>query len=119
MSVTVLDHVGLMVEGTEYLLSCDIINVAPVQKLKVKWYRGNETVHTQMFNGTSEAPVRVNSTLSVTPERDYNRAHFRCEAELHLGPHGPEFVPTVTSSPYVAAVLCEFPTHLFFIVFWM
>ncbi|XP_045888252.1 hemicentin-1-like isoform X1 [Micropterus dolomieu] len=94
---------GPMVEGTDFLLKCDIINVAPVQKLKVKWYRGNETLHTEMFNDTTVAPVNVSSVLRVTPVRDYNAAIFRCEAELHFGPKGPELIPT-SSSPYTAVV---------------
>lgn len=108
-------HHGLMVEGTDFQLNCDIINVAPVQKLKVKWYRGNETVHTETFNGTSATPVNVTSSFVVTPERDYNGTLFRCEAELHLGPNGPELIPTKSSSPYTAVVNCEFSTHLFII----
>ncbi|KAF1379659.1 hypothetical protein PFLUV_G00178320 [Perca fluviatilis] len=95
---------GPMVEGTEYHLKCDIINVAPVQKLKVTWYRDNETVHTEVFSGTSKVPVNVSSTLRVTPVGDYNGAHFICKADLQLGPNGPETDPTVTSSPYVAVV---------------
>lgn len=106
-----------MVEGNEYLLKCDIINVAPVQKLKVKWYRDDTTVHTQIYNNHSHVPVNVSSELRVTPERDYNKAVFRCEAELHLGPQGPAVIPTVASSPYIAVVHCEFSTYLFIIVF--
>ncbi|XP_044036580.1 intercellular adhesion molecule 5 [Siniperca chuatsi] len=104
VSVSALDH-GPMVEGIEYLLKCDIINVAPVQKLKVTWYRGNETVHTQqMFDDTNVAPVNVSTTLRFTPGRDYNAALFSCKAELQLGPEGPELIPTATSSPYIAVV---------------
>lgn len=108
-----------MVEGSEYLLNCDIVNVAPVQNLKVTWYRGNETVHTQMFNDTSVTPVTVSSTLKVTAERGHNGALFRCEAELHLGPKGPEVIPTVTSLPYTAVVLCEFPPNQSIILFYL
>ncbi|XP_068575156.1 intercellular adhesion molecule 5 [Cebidichthys violaceus] len=103
VSVSALDQ-RPMVEGTEYRLKCDITNVAPVKKLKLTWYRGNETVHTEMFNGTAETPVNVSSTLRVTPERDHNGALFRCEAELHLGQNGSDLGPTVTSSQYMAVV---------------
>lgn len=116
MSVTAVNP-GPMVEGKEYLLNCDIINVAPLEKLRVNWYRGNKTVFTQMFDSNSVTPVSVNSTLRVTPERDYNKALFGCEAELHLGPEGPGFVPAATSSLFLAAVLCEFSTYLYIIVF--
>ncbi|XP_032392822.1 hemicentin-2 isoform X1 [Etheostoma spectabile] len=103
VSVSALDD-GPMVEGTEYHLNCDIINVAPVQKLKVTWYRGNETVHTDVFNETSKVPVDVSSTLRVTPVGDHNGAPFICKAELQLGQNGPETDTTVTSSPYMAVV---------------
>lgn len=104
VSISAVDQM-LMVEGTEHFLACDVINVAPVQNLKLTWYRGNDIVHTHMVNGTSVTPVNVSSSLRVIPERDYNGALFRCKAELHLGPNGPEPVPTVTSSPHVAVVL--------------
>lgn len=103
-----------MMEDTEYLLICDVINVAPVRKLKVKWYQGNKAFYTQTFSGTGANPIDVTASLSVTAGRGYNSALFRCEAELHLGPKGPEFVPTVTSSPYVAHVLCEFSIYLYY-----
>lgn len=114
MSVSAKDN-NLMVEGKEFQLNCDIINVAPVQKLKVKWYRGNETMHTETFNGTSVTPVNVTSSFVVTPKRDYNGTLFRCEAELHLRPNGPELIPTESSLPYTAVVLCEFSTQLLII----
>ncbi|XP_074512460.1 vascular cell adhesion protein 1-like [Sebastes fasciatus] len=103
VSVSALEQ-GPMVEGTEHWLLCDITDVAPLKNLKLTWYRGNEILHTEMFNGTSTTPVNVNGTLRVIPERDHNGALFRCKAELLLGPNGPELVPTVTSPPYVAVV---------------
>lgn len=115
VSVSASNH-GPMVEGAEHELKCSIINVAPVKNLKVKWYRGIETVHTQTFNYLSLTPVNESSTLRVTPERSYNGAHFRCEAELHLGPNGTELIPTTSSAPYIAVVHCEFSTYLFIIV---
>nr|XP_046230015.1 hemicentin-2-like [Scatophagus argus] len=104
VSVSTRDD-GQMMEGGDYSLICDVVNVAPVQNLKVKWYHGNETVHTEMFGGTSVTPVSVSSTWSITAQRDYNGELFRCEAELHLGPNGPEFIPTVSSPNYTAVVL--------------
>ncbi|KAL7378443.1 hypothetical protein ABVT39_013771 [Epinephelus coioides] len=68
-------HQGPMMEGTENTLKCDILNVAPVQKLKLKWYRNNENVHTEMFSDTSITPVNVSSTLRVTAEREVTTEH--------------------------------------------
>ncbi|XP_051797406.1 hemicentin-1 isoform X3 [Acanthochromis polyacanthus] len=95
---------GPMVEGTNFHLKCDISNVAPVQKLKVKWYRDNETVSGEMFLDTNKTPQNVFSTHIITPERDYDGSQYRCEAELHLGPNGPDVIPTEISEPYTAIV---------------
>ncbi|XP_040917836.1 angiopoietin-related protein 6 isoform X1 [Toxotes jaculatrix] len=97
-------HDGPMVEGGAYLLISEITNVAPVQNLTVKWFRGSENVKTQVFESNSVTPDTVNSTLSVAAKREYNGALFTCSAELHLGPHGPQSVPTTTSEPYTAVV---------------
>uniref|UniRef100_A0A669C6G3 Ig-like domain-containing protein n=1 Tax=Oreochromis niloticus TaxID=8128 RepID=A0A669C6G3_ORENI len=96
---------GPMVEGREHDLKCDVINVAPVQNLTVKWYRDNETVQTETFNDSTMTPVNAFSTLRISTQRNYNGLTFRCEAELHLGPKGPKFLPNVTSPPYTAVVL--------------
>ncbi|XP_067426373.1 intercellular adhesion molecule 5 [Thunnus thynnus] len=94
----------VMVEGIERQLTCDIINVAPVRNLTVKWYRGNEIVETQTFNDSTVTPMNVSSTLRIIPGRADDGAHFRCEAELHLGPKGPELIPITSSTPYTARV---------------
>ncbi|XP_041672872.1 intercellular adhesion molecule 5 [Cheilinus undulatus] len=96
---------GPMVEGKNFLLTCHVINVAPVRNLKLMWYQGNKAVHMQTFNNTGVTPVNVSSDLKIIPKREYNGVAFICQAELHLGPSGPEAVPTVTSSPYIADVL--------------
>uniref|UniRef100_H3C666 Ig-like domain-containing protein n=1 Tax=Tetraodon nigroviridis TaxID=99883 RepID=H3C666_TETNG len=94
-----------MEEGAENILSCDVTNVAPLQALRVTWYRDDEMVHTQMFNSTSVTPVNVSSTLSITAVKGDNLKHFRCQAELHLGPNGPELIPTVNSLAFTPVVL--------------
>uniref|UniRef100_A0A668TII2 Ig-like domain-containing protein n=1 Tax=Oreochromis aureus TaxID=47969 RepID=A0A668TII2_OREAU len=104
---------GPMVEGREHDLKCDVINVAPVQNLTVKWYRDNETVQTETFNDSTMTPVNASSSLRISTQRNYNGLTFRCEAELHLGPKGPKFLPNVTSPPYTAVVLCKTcPDHV-------
>lgn len=104
---------GPMVERSAYMLDCNIANVAPVQNLTVIWYRDNETLFTEMFNGTTVTPVTVSSSLRLTADRHHNGALFRCEAVLHLGP---ELNLTTTSKPYTAVVQCEFIIYLFIIV---
>uniref|UniRef100_A0A673C2C7 Ig-like domain-containing protein n=1 Tax=Sphaeramia orbicularis TaxID=375764 RepID=A0A673C2C7_9TELE len=107
VSVSTLNISGPMVQGREFQLICNIINVAPVNSLKVKWYRNNETVHTEMFIDTSVTPKNVSSILKMTPGKDDNGAHFTCVAELHLGGNGPQPVPSEVSEPYIAVVDCE------------
>uniref|UniRef100_A0A673BYU1 Ig-like domain-containing protein n=1 Tax=Sphaeramia orbicularis TaxID=375764 RepID=A0A673BYU1_9TELE len=102
VSVSTLNISGPMVQGREFQLICNIINVAPVNSLKVKWYRNNETVHTEMFIDTSVTPKNVSSILKMTPGKDDNGAHFTCVAELHLGGNGPQPVPSEVSEPYIA-----------------
>ncbi|KAG7243502.1 hypothetical protein INR49_011058 [Caranx melampygus] len=95
---------GSVEEGDESVLKCDFINVAPVQNLTVQWYRGNESIKTERFDGEGVQPVNRSSTLKVVHERGHNGKKFSCSAELHLGPNGPNPIPTVTSEPYVADV---------------
>ncbi|XP_019949996.1 vascular cell adhesion protein 1 [Paralichthys olivaceus] len=95
---------GPMVEGVQYLLRSDVINVAPVQNLSVMWYMGKENVSVQTFTNISVTAVNVSSFLTVTPTRDHNGTLFTCLAELHLGPNGPKPIPTILSEPYTAVV---------------
>uniref|UniRef100_A0A3Q0RKT0 Ig-like domain-containing protein n=1 Tax=Amphilophus citrinellus TaxID=61819 RepID=A0A3Q0RKT0_AMPCI len=80
-------------EGKEFQLRCDIVNVAPAQKLSVLWYRnqGEET----FCKYDVRSPVNVSSTLKVTLQKHDNGAEFRCEAQLNLGLKSP---PKITSS---------------------
>uniref|UniRef100_A0A3Q4H313 Ig-like domain-containing protein n=1 Tax=Neolamprologus brichardi TaxID=32507 RepID=A0A3Q4H313_NEOBR len=116
VSVSDMGHVP-MVEGREYDLKCAVISVAPVQNLTVTWYRGNETVLTETFNESTAIPVNASSTLKISTQRDYNGLTFRCEAELHLGPKGPKFLPNTSSPPYTAVILCKISTHVFHVFF--
>lgn len=97
-------HPGPMLVGTDYHLKCDISNVAPVGKLKVKLYRDVEPMPAPMFNDISVTPQNVSFNFTITPKRNYNGSLFRCVAELHLGPYGPELIPTESSAPYTAIV---------------
>ncbi|KAK6311713.1 hypothetical protein J4Q44_G00173770 [Coregonus suidteri] len=99
VSISLLSHSGPMVEGTEYQLQCDIQNVAPLQNLVVRWYKGNETVNTLTFNNSRRKPEDVSSTLNITPRRFEDEVEYRCEAELVLGPEGPQ--PSVMSSQHL------------------
>nr|XP_046160389.1 hemicentin-1-like [Oncorhynchus gorbuscha] len=97
VSISVLRHSGPMVEGTQYQLQCDIQNIAPLQNLVVKWYKGNEPLDHVTYSTVSKTPVDVSATLMISPRRDDDGAQYRCRAELDLGPEGPQH--TVTSEP--------------------
>lgn len=53
------------------------------------------------------SPVNVSSTISVVLNRTHKVEQFRCDAELNLGPEGPQPPPNMTSSPLTVTVLCE------------
>ncbi|XP_041730929.2 intercellular adhesion molecule 1 isoform X1 [Coregonus clupeaformis] len=96
VSIPPLNHSGPMVEGKEYQLQCDIHNIAPLQNLVVRWYKGNETIEIQRFNDSTKKPVNISTHLTITDRRYGGEAEYRCEAELDLGPEGPK--PSALSS---------------------
>lgn len=112
VSISPQSHSGPMVEGTEYQLRCDIKNVAPLRKLVVRWYKGNETVKTETFHDSRKNPVNVSSTHNITPRRFEDEVKYRCEAELDLRPEGP-VVPLPVSQTLHFAVYCKSFCFLF------
>lgn len=98
-------HVKSVVEGTPYELQCDVLDVAPVRNLTVTWYKDNQTVKTDTFNSTTKEAEDVSSTLTFNISRGGSGAQFRCEAQLDLGPYGPQ--PPVISETHSISVHCE------------
>ncbi|XP_069051867.1 intercellular adhesion molecule 5 isoform X2 [Lepisosteus oculatus] len=95
-----------MVEGRQYQLQCEVQNIAPVQYLTVNWYRGKTLIHSQTFShNTTRTPVNVSATLLFTPDRPDNGQQLTCEAELNLGPEGPQPPPANQSDPLRITVL--------------
>ncbi|XP_072225669.1 vascular cell adhesion protein 1-like [Leuresthes tenuis] len=112
VSIKQVNHTGPMVEGKEYQLLCEVQNVAPVQYLTLRWYRGQTEVYKHSFSDlTSSSPVQVSSTLVITPTKAENGAVYRCVAELELGPEGPQPPPTVSSEQLTSSVYFP-PTFL-------
>lgn len=108
VSIRPVNHTGPMVEGKEYQLLCEVQNVAPVQYLSLRWYRGQSEVYNHTFTHlTSSSPVQVSSVLVITPTRSENGAQYRCVAVLELGPEGPQPPPMLTSEPLNTSVYCE------------
>lgn len=108
VSIRAVNHTGPMVTGREYQLLCEVQNIAPVQYLNLRWYRGHAEVYNHSFSDlTSSSPVQVSSVLIITPTKVDNGVQYSCVAELELGPEGPQPPPAVTSEPLNASVYCE------------
>ncbi|XP_053531498.1 hemicentin-1 isoform X2 [Ictalurus punctatus] len=99
VSISTVNHTGPMIEGREYELQCDVQNVAPVHLLTVSWYKGQHLVKRENFSDKSPFPFNKTTTLQISPSRDDEGVQYRCEAELNLGPEGPQPPPKVTSDP--------------------
>ncbi|XP_058624962.1 hemicentin-1-like isoform X3 [Onychostoma macrolepis] len=110
VSISTVDHSGPMMEGKQYKLQCDVHNVAPVQYLTVKWYKGETLLNQTIFTNTSETPVNETVTLQIRPDRDDDGAQYRCEAELDLGAEGPQPHPKNSSNPLNVEVYYK-PRH--------
>ncbi|XP_070779073.1 roundabout homolog 1-like [Enoplosus armatus] len=93
---------GVVTEMEKFNLSCDINNIAPIQNLTVRWYKGDTIVYTDTFDNPSKEPVNHSSVFSYTPTRQDNRGTFRCEAHLDLGPEEPQL--NVSSQEYIITV---------------
>ncbi|XP_039541891.1 hemicentin-1-like isoform X10 [Pimephales promelas] len=105
VSISLVNHSSPVVVGREYELQCEVQNVAPVQYLVLRWYRGQTEVYNHSFSELSPAtPVQVSSTLLIVPNRADDGAQYRCEAELELGAEGPQPPPTVQSEVLKIAV---------------
>ncbi|XP_043091487.1 intercellular adhesion molecule 5 [Puntigrus tetrazona] len=105
VSISTVNHSGPMMEGEEYELQCDVLGVAPVQYLTVKWYKGQTLLNQPTFNQTTfnndtiRTPVNETATLLIRPDRADDGAQYKCVAELELGAEGPQPHPTISSDP--------------------
>ncbi|MCJ8746095.1 hypothetical protein PDJAM_G00137840 [Pangasius djambal] len=100
VSISTVNHTGPMIEGREYELQCNVQNVAPVHLLTVNWYKGQHLVESVgSDNNSSTNPVTYSNTLCINTSKDDDGVQYRCEAELKLGPEGPQPPPIVTSDP--------------------
>ncbi|XP_026108888.1 vascular cell adhesion protein 1-like [Carassius auratus] len=110
VSISIVNHTGPMIAGRQYQLQCDVQNVAPVQYLTVKWYKGQTLLNQTTFTEDSKTPVNETVTLLIRPDRADDEAQYRCEAELDLGAEGPQPPPKETSDPLNITVYYK-PKH--------
>lgn len=102
-----MNHTNVMTEGRQYELRCDVQNVAPARLLIVKWYKGQELIKHENFTEKNTSAVDKSSTLQISPRRDDDGVQYRCEAELKLGPEGPQPPPKLASDPLNITVHCK------------
>uniref|UniRef100_A0A671TS72 Hsp90 co-chaperone Cdc37-like n=1 Tax=Sparus aurata TaxID=8175 RepID=A0A671TS72_SPAAU len=121
------DNVGLNIKGNSWVMSegqnitlkCSVQNVAPVENLRVTFYSGHRQLGQKRSNKKREKPESDTFELYFSPTKEDDGGEFRCEAELLLGPDGPQPPPVVKSQNFPATVFCESdskintPRHLF------
>ncbi|KAJ8254026.1 hypothetical protein COCON_G00206380 [Conger conger] len=105
VSISVVNHTGPMKEGKQYQLQCEVQNIAPVQYLTVKWYKGETLENQTSYDDLTKTPVNVSTTLLITPTSADDGAQYSCVAELELGPEGPQPSPEVKSDPLSITVV--------------
>uniref|UniRef100_A0A3B4XKQ6 Ig-like domain-containing protein n=1 Tax=Seriola lalandi dorsalis TaxID=1841481 RepID=A0A3B4XKQ6_SERLL len=108
--ISPVQNLSSLVVGEELQLQCHIIHVAPAQNLVVRWYKGNDTFEPHIKDcdiSVVRSPKNVLSTITITLDRKHNGAEFRCEAQMDLGPEGPQPPPKNMSSPLNITVRCE------------
>ncbi|XP_030592672.1 intercellular adhesion molecule 1-like [Archocentrus centrarchus] len=99
-----LKNLNSMVEGQQYAIQCDIVNVAPARYLSVLWHKGNKILSPETFDESRPSPVNKSSVLNLIAHRDNDGTEIWCEAKLNLWPEaqGP---PTMPSKSHSVTVL--------------
>lgn len=96
-----------VVEGNNYDVRCDVINVAPVGNLRVSWYKGDHVFHTQTFDDSTVYPANKSSVISLVANRNESGTDIWCEAKLVFEPTAP-ILPSSRSNPVSVTVMCKF-----------
>lgn len=94
-----------MIENEEYSFTCSILNIAPVQNLTVRWYKGNQVIYSENLTNSTKHPTNQTSIFRFTPTRQDDRTTIRCEAHMDLGPEGPQF--NASSRELSIGVMCK------------
>lgn len=115
VSLRILNHSELLIEGNQYTLECMVQNVAPVKYLVVTFYKGSTALSQMQSNNTKEVKlVNENFFLNISSSKEDDGVQYHCAAELNLGidPHP----PVISSQRISVTVHCEShtqATHLF------
>lgn len=97
-----------MTAGKPYDLVCNILNVAPLKKLIIKWYKEDTMITQSVFSPYTDEKVPQNASISYnfTPEKSDSNATFRCEAHMDLGPEGPRM--TSSQKYQINEIQCKY-----------
>ncbi|KAG1968900.1 hemicentin-1 [Pimephales promelas] len=110
VSISTVNYNGPMMEGNQYELQCDVLNVAPVQNLIINWYKGQTLLDQTNFTDTIKTPVSKTSKLLIRPDRADDGDQYWCEAKLELGEERPQPPPTAPSKTLNVEVFYK-PKH--------
>uniref|UniRef100_A0A673ZSX0 Immunoglobulin superfamily member 10-like n=1 Tax=Salmo trutta TaxID=8032 RepID=A0A673ZSX0_SALTR len=111
VSISYRTYPDPMVEKHHYQLQCLVQNIAPIERLRVTFYKVNTTgeqteLDTQQKSKDNiKTPENGAYTLDFTPSRDDDRAQLWCSAMLDLGPEGPQPPPVMESDRLNITVL--------------
>lgn len=88
-----------MEEHREYEFQCAVVNVAPLNKAVVKWYKDDIEVRREMLSPDPDAtPQNRSSVYKLRAQKSDNGGKLKCEATFNFGPTGPNLQP-VRSPP--------------------
>ncbi|KAK0135004.1 Vascular cell adhesion protein 1 [Merluccius polli] len=100
VSILKANFTGPMVAGGFYKLQCDVRNIAPVRNLSVSWYRGNEIIHNETYDGDIATPQNLLFNHTINPKKDDDGIQVLCKVQMILG-------FSDESEPYTMSVNCE------------
>ncbi|XP_062386563.1 uncharacterized protein LOC134075099 [Sardina pilchardus] len=105
-----ISDAGPLVEGQQYSLQCEVQSVAPVNRLTVIWFRGDDELQRSgrpqfTVEGDQSQNVTVSTILSITASREDHRAFYSCAAHLDMNTAEP--IPDTRSNSVRLEVLCN------------
>lgn len=81
-------------EHREYEFQCDVVNVAPVKKVLVTWYKDDISVAEETLSAEPDAtPLNRSSLYRLSAQKSDNGGKLMCEAKFDFGPSGPNLQP--------------------------
>ncbi|XP_029011901.3 uncharacterized protein LOC114858617 [Betta splendens] len=94
-----------MIEGQLYTLSCTVEQVAPVERVRVTFYRGSVPLGPAVsVSRPQKTPATEVYMINITASKEDNNSEYWCEAKLDLGLEGPRAPPVVRSKRVMATV---------------